>query len=94
VTILRIEHRVPDYEAWKQVFDGDPLDRKGSGVRRHSVYRRSDDPNVVAIDLEFETTEQAEQMRAKLIELWAGMQGTIITEQQAYLAETVETLEY
>lgn len=94
MTILRIEHSVPDYDAWKQVFDSDPLDRKGSGVRRHRVYRRSDAPNAVAIDLEFETSEQAEQMRTKLLELWTGMQGTLITEQQAYLTETVETTEY
>jgi hypothetical protein len=25
--ILRIEHPVPDYDAWKQAFDSDPLNR-------------------------------------------------------------------
>jgi hypothetical protein len=35
MAILRIEHRVPSYESWKQAFDSDPVDRKGSGVRRY-----------------------------------------------------------
>jgi hypothetical protein len=30
--VLRIHHAVPDCEGWKRAFDGDPMDRKGSGV--------------------------------------------------------------
>ena len=26
--ILRIEHPVPDYDAWKQAFDSDPIGRE------------------------------------------------------------------
>ena len=33
MTILRIQHSVLSYEGWKQMFDADPADRKGSGVR-------------------------------------------------------------
>jgi hypothetical protein len=33
--ILRIEHPVPNYNAWKAAFDSDPIDREGSGVRRY-----------------------------------------------------------
>jgi hypothetical protein len=45
--ILRIEHAVPTFAGWKQAFDNDPVDRKGSGVRRYQVLRSVDDPNYV-----------------------------------------------
>jgi len=32
--ILRIEHPVPNFDAWKKAFDSDPLGREQSGVRR------------------------------------------------------------
>lgn len=35
--VLRIEHPVPDYEAWKRTFDRDPLGRSRSGVRRYRI---------------------------------------------------------
>ena len=41
--ILRIEHAVPDFESWKAAFDGDPIGRERSGVRRYRVMRASDD---------------------------------------------------
>lgn len=43
MTTLRIEHSVPDFEGWKQAFDNDPADRKGSGVRRYQVSRSVED---------------------------------------------------
>ena len=43
--IVRIEHSVPDFEKWRQAFDSDPADRKGSGVRRYTILRLQDDPN-------------------------------------------------
>jgi hypothetical protein len=43
--ILRIEHPVADFDAWKAAFDGDPLGREQSGVRRYRVLRSVDDPS-------------------------------------------------
>jgi hypothetical protein len=31
--VLRIEHPVPDYDAWKEAFDNDPVGREQGGVR-------------------------------------------------------------
>ncbi len=45
--ILRIEHQVPDYDAWKEAFDSDPIGRERSGVRRYHILRATDDPNYV-----------------------------------------------
>jgi hypothetical protein len=52
---LRIEHAVPSFEMWKQAFDSDPADRKGSGVNRYRISQGIDDPNFVTIDLDFNT---------------------------------------
>jgi hypothetical protein len=70
MTTLRIEHRVHDYEAWKATFDRDPLDRRGSGVRRYTIARPLDAPSSVVIDLEFDDRAAAEAMLGRLRELW------------------------
>jgi hypothetical protein len=41
---LRIQHSVPDFDRWKQAFDSDPADRKGSGVHTYRVLRSVEDP--------------------------------------------------
>src|SRR5450759_3717246 len=38
---------------WKKAFDGDPVGREKSGVRRYRILRPIDDANDVMIDLEF-----------------------------------------
>jgi hypothetical protein len=70
--VLRIEHPVPDFERWKEMFDSDPLDRAQSGVRRYMVSRPVGDPNHVLIDLEFDQLPEAEAMLGRLQELWSG----------------------
>ena len=51
--VVRIEHTVPDFEKWKQAFDNDPADRKGSCVRDYRILRPHEDPNYVIVDLSF-----------------------------------------
>jgi hypothetical protein len=71
-SVLRIEHAVPDYEHWKrEAFDRDPIGRARNGVRRYRVLRSSDDPDVVAIELEFDNREAAEAFAAALAKLWS-----------------------
>ena len=69
---LRIQHSVPDFERWKRVFDSDPADRKGSGVREYSVSRSVDDPNLVMIDLVFDSIDDARGLLAKMERIWLG----------------------
>jgi len=90
--ILRIEHAVPDFEAWKRVFDGDPLEREQSGVRRHRVLRAVDDPNFVLIDLEFGNLGEAERFLAALRELWGRVDVT--RNPEARIVEIVESNDY
>ncbi len=58
---LQIEHKLPNFEGWKKVFESDPVNRKKSGVRRYKIFRPFDDPNYVIIDLEFDNLKEAEE---------------------------------
>jgi hypothetical protein len=46
------------------------------------------------IDLEFETRSQAEALLAAMRVVWSRVEGTIMTNPRARIAETVETREY
>lgn len=91
--VLRIEHSVPDYDGWKRAFDGDPADRKGSGVRRYQVFRSVEDPNYVLIDLEFDRFDEAEGLLAKMRRVWSGEGQNVMRNPQARIVETVESSE-
>jgi hypothetical protein len=94
VSILRIEHPVMDYDAWKQAFDRDPVGREKAGVRRYEIFRATDDPGFVMIDLEFDTSTEAEALLASMRRVWQGVSGTIITDPHARIVDTVEAKEY
>lgn len=89
--ILHIQHPVPDFDGWKRVFDGDPMDRKGSGVRRYHIHRSVADPNFVMLDLEFDTLAEAERLLKRLHLLWAGPGAAAMRNPQAWIVETVES---
>jgi ribosomal protein L35AE/L33A len=88
--ILRIEHSVPSMEAWKKVFDSDPLGRKQGGVLRHRISRVLDQPNRVLVDLEFDSLPQAETFRTRLLAIWQTPQGQIAQGAQARILEVTE----
>jgi hypothetical protein len=90
---LRIEHAVPNFDGWKQAFDSDPADRKGSGVRRYRVSRAVDDPNYVTIDLDFDTIADSEVLLAKMEQVWAGPGKAFMVDPRARIVETIETKE-
>ncbi|ABS25780.1 hypothetical protein [Anaeromyxobacter sp. Fw109-5] len=91
--VVRIEHSVPSFEKWKQAFDGDPADRKGSGVRRYQILRPQDDPNYVMIDLEFDTAGDAERFLRALERIWSGAGKAFMHNARARVAARVEAKE-
>ncbi len=93
MTILRIEHSVPDYDGWKRAFDGDPADRKGHGVRRYAVLRSVEDPSYVMIDLEFDTQREAEGLLETMRGVWAGPGREVMLNPQARIVDSVERIE-
>jgi hypothetical protein len=91
--ILRIEHPVPDFAAWKKAFDSDPLGRKKSGVLRYRVLRPVDDQRYVMVDLEFGTLAQAEATLERLRQVWGRVEGTIIEKPHGRIVEVAESAE-
>jgi hypothetical protein len=91
VTILRIEHPVPDFERWKQAFDSDPVGRAQSGVRRYRILRSVDDPSYIMIDLELDDSDAAAALLARLRKLWSGVD--VMRDPRARIAEVVESEE-
>ena len=89
--ILRMEHPVPDFNAWKKAFDSDPVGRQKSGVRRYWILRPIDDSQYVMIDLEFDTQREAEALLAAMRVVWGRVEGKIITNPKARIVEAVET---
>ena len=92
--VLQIEHPVPDFNAWKKAFDSDPMNRKQSGVKSYTIFRQTDNPNYVIIELEFDNLHEAEVMLLALQKLWNQVEGKIITGPKARIIELFESKEY
>lgn len=90
MAIVRIEHSVPSFDKWKQAFDRDPADRKGSGVRRYQILRLQNEPNYVMIDLEFDNTAEAEAFVQKMQRIWDGPAKGVMLNPRARIADFVE----
>jgi hypothetical protein len=60
---LHIEHPVTDIAVWKSAFDRFADARAQAGVRAASVQQPIDDDHYVVVDLEFDTTTDAESFR-------------------------------
>jgi hypothetical protein len=86
--VLRVEHSVSDFDAWKDVFDSDPIGRRERGVRRYRILRQVDDPGYVLIDLEFDSSGEAETFAAALREVWGRVD--VMRDPQARIVEVVE----
>ncbi len=94
--VLRLEHAITDFDVWKAAFDRDPVSRQRSGVRSYRVYRPVDDPKYVAVDLEFDTSAEAERFQVALQRLWQSQQAApaLMGTPQVRIVEAVETTVY
>ena len=90
--ILRIEHPVPSYEAWKEAFDGDPIGREQGGVSRYRIFRDVADPAYVQLDLEFDDRAAAVAFVEKLRELWSRVD--VLRDPRARIVEVTEEHTY
>jgi hypothetical protein len=54
-----------DYDAFKQQFDADPLDRKAV-AKGHSLRRGVDNPNQIFVRIEFDSAEDAKSFGEKV----------------------------
>ena len=90
MTVLQIEHKVANYEGWKKVFDSDPIDRKGSGVKSYRIYQPANDPNYVIIDLVFENLANAESSLTALKKMWEKVQGSVVFDPKTRILDVME----
>lgn len=90
---LHIEHAVPDFDSWKEAFDSDPADRRGSGVHHYRVLRSVEDPNFVMIDLELDSVAAAERLLEKMRQIWSGPGKAFMRDPRARIVESVEARE-
>lgn len=67
---LVIEHRIDDYDAWKEAFDSDPVGRARAGVTGYTIHRPVGEAGAVVINLEFPSCREAESFLPSLFELW------------------------
>jgi hypothetical protein len=58
---LHIEHAINDLPTWKSAFDRFATAREQAGVRGHRIQQPIDDPRQVVIDLDSDTTDQAQR---------------------------------
>lgn len=56
---LFVKHRVVDYGAWRQVYDGFRPTQTKLGVQAQAVYRGADDPNEITVTHDFATLDSA-----------------------------------
>lgn len=91
--VVRIEHEVPDFGAWKQAFDRDPAGRADAGVLRYRVMRAKDAPDLAMVDLEFATSAEAEAFLRRMEAIWAGPGRAVMRGPRARIAEITEARE-
>lgn len=93
MVILQIEHPVLNFDAWKQAFDSDPVNRKQSGVRYYRILRPIHILNYAIIELEFDSIDKAEGLLAAMREVWSRVQGTLVESPQARIVRVLESRE-
>jgi hypothetical protein len=70
--VLHIEHEISELAVWLDAFKKMAPAREAAGVTRTEVYRPSDDPNYVVINLRFDNLDAAKTFREFLInQIWA-----------------------
>ncbi|HET8905736.1 MAG TPA: hypothetical protein VFN11_02095 [Ktedonobacterales bacterium] len=93
MTVLRIEHPVSDFVAWKRTFDSFAERRQTGGVRHYQVLRLADDPNFVLIDLTFDSRAAAEAFLTFLHGIWQSATASQVLRgaPQTRIAEVAES---
>ncbi len=94
MTVVQIEHPIHDFDTWKAAFDRDPVGREASGVRSYRIYRPVDDPNYIALDLDFADRPAAEAFTRAIERLWQSGRAApaLAGTPRARIVEVVEAL--
>jgi hypothetical protein len=88
--VLNSWYTVPDYEAWKKVFDSDPLGREASGVRSYRIERLVGDEQTVIGHLEFDSLDEAQSFAGRLQAVWNSLGGEVMSDPGFTITEVLE----
>ena len=84
--------QIDDFDAWKNDrFDADPAGRK-EAAKAHVIYRGADDPSQVYIAVEFESTDQAQDFRRRLLD--SGALDAIDVKTQPTVVDVADQAQY
>ena len=92
---LHIEHPITDLATWMTAFAAVGEMRRLSGVRAEQVRHPVGDPSFIVVDLEFDSTDQAEAFLSFLrTQIWAvpGNSPALAGTPEAKILETVASL--
>jgi len=89
---LHIENTVHDFDEWKAVFDKFARFRAEKNVRSYRLSRGVEDANQIAIDMDFDSLEDATSFRAALEQIWRTPQskGQMVAHSTPELYDVVE----
>jgi hypothetical protein len=81
---------------WKAAFDRNRAGQQQSGVRRYRILRPIDDPNYIMVDLEFDSSHEAEGSSCRDAPSvgTAASSGGLVGSPPARIVEVVRTREY
>jgi hypothetical protein len=93
--VLRIDHVVNDFDAWKQAFDSDPVGREAGGVRSYRILRPAGERDHVLVDLEFDAIDEAQAFAEKLRTLWGEVGASLgLEDPSARVLQEIEAHTY
>jgi hypothetical protein len=82
---------VGDYEAWKPMFDQDPVQARKAATS-HRVYRSTENPSEVFIQVEFDSADEARAARQRLLD--SGLLDRFPDRNGPTIAEIVESVDH
>ena len=94
MAIMLMHFEVDDYEAWKSMFDEDPVGRRASGATSHTVSRAVDNPNEVFGRVDFPSVEMAKAFRERLLASGALERGGMRIKTSPTVAEVDDHTSY
>ena len=83
--------KIDDFDTWKTFFDADPVGRK-QAAKGHVMLRGVDNPNEVFTRVEFDSVEDAQAFRERLLASGALETATVLTAPT--VVELIENLTY
>jgi quinol monooxygenase YgiN len=91
---LQIEHRVCDFDSWKNAFDNYNHLSAQACVCRYRIFRSLDNPNYVMVDLDFEHSSEAHFFIETMQQVWERVEGKLVDRPQIRIVEALERKEY